>query len=456
LRGYLGTAAAVEQLVDFGHAPIFPDADAFPCITVLGKLPTARSQPEPLTRVCQFPRELLGKVQLSAYVRDHGYDVPASRFGVAPWSLGSAETDALMAKIRGAGMPLGEFLQAKSYLGLKTGLNAAFVIDTPTRDRLIREDPRSAEVLRPFLRGRDLERWLPAGQGLWLIVLKSSGDAAWPWATAGERAEDVFRRTYPAIHGHLKLLEVDLRKRGDRGRHWWELRSCAYYDAFERPKILYPDIAWRSQFAIDRAGHVCNNSGYFLPTDSAWVLAVLNSPLMWWYAWREATHGKDEALRFLGEFVESIPIAPSPTGVDTEVETAVERLTDLSREERALTTGVLDWLRVEFDVAKPGERLEAFATLDETAFIEEVRQRRLRKSGRLTPASLGELRATWAAETAQIRANHDEANLLEHHLADLVNEAYGLTTADIATLWRTAPPRMPIASSPGAVEAETT
>jgi len=444
LRGYLGTVAAVEQLVDFGHAPIFPDADAFPCITVLGKLPTAHPQPASLTRVCQFPRELLGKVQLSAYVRDHGYDVPADRFGVAPWSLGSAETDVLLSKIRGAGVPLGEFLRAKSYLGLKTGLNAAFVVDTSTRDRLVREDARSAEVLHPFLRGRDLERWLPAGQGLWLIMLKSSGDAAWPWATAGERAEDIFQRTYPAIYGHLKPLEAGLRKRGDRGRHWWELRSCAYYDAFERPKILYPDIAWRSQFAIDRRGHICNNSGYFLPTDSAWVLAVLNSPLMWWYAWREATHGKDEALRFLGEFVEAIPIAPSPAEAKAVVETTVERLTTLSGDERTLTTGFLDWLRLEFDVAKPGERLEAFATLDEATFLEEVRQRRPRKSGRLTPASLGALRGTWVAETARIRAGHDEANLLERRLADLVNEAYGLTTADITTLWRTAPPRMPI------------
>jgi hypothetical protein len=33
---------------------------------------------------------------------------------------------------------------------------------------------------------------------------------------------------------------------------------------------------------------------------------------------------------------------------------------------------------------------------------------------------------------------------LERTLSDLVNQAYGLTPAEIALMWKTAPPRMPI------------
>jgi hypothetical protein len=47
---------------------------------------------------------------------------------------------------------------------------------------------------------------------------------------------------YPAIHRYLAQWEEKLRKRDDQGQFWWELRSCAYYEEFEKPKIVYPDI----------------------------------------------------------------------------------------------------------------------------------------------------------------------------------------------------------------------
>jgi len=110
----------------------------------------------------------------------------------------------------------------------------------------------------------------------------------------------------------MKPLEAKLRKRRDKGHYWWELRSCAYYDAFEKPKILYPDITWRSSFSVDTETRIFNNTVYFLSTDTAWLIAVLNSPLMWSYCWRNAAHGKDEALRFFSDFVQHIPIAHGP------------------------------------------------------------------------------------------------------------------------------------------------
>lgn len=108
-----------------------------------------------------------------------------------------------------------------------TGLNEAFLIDTATKDRLVREDPASAEVIKPYLRGQDIKRWSPDWQDLWMIVLKSSGDHTWTWSDAGDDAEEVFRQIYPSLHAHMKPLEEKMRKRQDKGQHWWELRSCA-------------------------------------------------------------------------------------------------------------------------------------------------------------------------------------------------------------------------------------
>ncbi|MDP9379455.1 MAG: N-6 DNA methylase [Chloroflexota bacterium] len=240
LRAYFASQGALEQIIDFGHAPIFEDADVFPCILVLHKPQTtdpdahpdagagARSRPEashpPRTdrqvRVVAFPRESLGRVELGRYVREYGHALSHGRFTSAAWSLESSAVDDLMEKIRRAGVPLAEYAGVKPYRGVLTGLNEAFLIGTPTRDRLVREDPRSAEIIKPYLRGQDIKRWSPEWQGLWMIVLKSSGDYRWPWSDAKDTAEQVFAQTYPSLYQHLKPFEERLRKRQDKGHHW--------------------------------------------------------------------------------------------------------------------------------------------------------------------------------------------------------------------------------------------
>lgn len=310
LRGFFAAEGSLEEIVDFGHAPIFPDADVFSCIVVLKK-PEPSETADGDLRVVQFPREALKEnADLTGYIADHAHTVPRKRFGKNAWSLETGAVDDLMAKIRENGVPLAEYAGVKPLYGIKTGLNEAFLIDTATKDRLVCEDPRSAEVIKPYLRGQDIKRWSPEWRGLWMILLKSSGDHAWPWSAANNEAEGVFRQTYPSLYGHMKSLEPKLLKRQDKGRYWWELRSCAYYDVFERPKIIHTDITWRPQFAVVHEPTYLLNTAYLWPTNDPWLLAVVNSSLLWSHMWRNATYGKDEALRLIYSFTETLPIAP--------------------------------------------------------------------------------------------------------------------------------------------------
>ena len=82
---------------------------------------------------------------------EHAYSVPWSRYGAKPWSLEPPEVDALMEKMRQNGVPLSKFAGIKPKYGIKTGLNDAFLIDTPTRMRLITTDPQSEELFKPYL-----------------------------------------------------------------------------------------------------------------------------------------------------------------------------------------------------------------------------------------------------------------------------------------------------------------
>ena len=190
----------------------------------------------------------------------------------------------LFERLMNQGTPLGEFVKGRIYYGVKTGLNDAFVIEEAKRDELIEEDPNSAELIKPWLRGQDIKRWRAESARRYIVAIQNSGDAGAdnPWAEARseEAAKDILRETYPAIHDHLSWFEQKLRTRQDHGRYWWELRACAYYHEFARPKIVWADISREVGFAYDTTGSYLGNTAYAMPSETMWLLPVLNSSLV--------------------------------------------------------------------------------------------------------------------------------------------------------------------------------
>ena len=115
-------------------------------------------------------------------------------------------------------MPLGEYCKGRFYYGIKTGLNDAFVVDRATRDRLIAEHSSSAEVLKPFLRGRDVKRWQVEFAEQYLIKIESSENKTHPWSgKSAKDAEDLYAVTYPAIYAFHQQFRAGLIKRADQG-----------------------------------------------------------------------------------------------------------------------------------------------------------------------------------------------------------------------------------------------
>ncbi len=442
LRELFARKVTVERIVDFGHAPIFPDADAFPCIVVLRK-----NEPEPghQVTVTQYPREELDKDVMAGYVDRHRFVLPQSKLGREGWSLEPPGVAALMEKIKRAGVPLAEYAKTKPYYGIKTGCNEAFLVDDETRKRLCKEDPRSKEVLKKYLRGQDIKRWAPSWAGLWILLLPSSGDRDWPWAAAADeaQAEERFRDEFPAIHAQLKPFESRLRLRTDRGRFWWELRACAYYDAFERPALLYPDILWRPDFAHASEPLFANNTVYVLPSDDAWLHATMSTPAFWAFLWRTAQHGKDEALRMFSDMVITLPI---PTGSDEErAAVAKHRAAAVAAtlESQSQIDALLDLLRTEYGIDAPGNALADPVRLTSDEFIAEVKKRRP-KGAKWTSAAHKHLRELFDNEIEPMQERQSEVLGLERLIAAEVHRAYGLTPEDEQLLWDTAPPRMPV------------
>jgi hypothetical protein len=420
---------------------IFEEVDVFPSIILVEK-PNEASKPE-TARLCTIPREQLRIDDLSLQIEREGSDMALSQLGASGWQLEPKEVFSLLEKVSSRGVPFREFVQTEPLSGIKTGLNDAYLIDQSTYKTLLAGKPNCSSLLRPFLRGQDFGRWHAASSGLWMIVMASSENRDWPWSNMGPDAEAVFAKTYPAIHKHLNSFEKGLKARQDQGRHWWELRSCAYWADFDRPKLMYPEITWRSQWCLDTAGTLCNNTAYFLGSDDLWLLAAANAPITWWFAWRRAVHGKDEALRFIKVFVQDLPI-PRPTSEQRQAaEVAVRRLIELTSRRQQTQRTLLDWLRVEYGIAKPSNKLLAVAELDSNTWVSEVKRIRGKKQP-LSSAGLHALRDEYTRTLEPTRALATETLTLERTLSNLVNQAYALTPAQIELMWKTAPPRMPI------------
>ncbi len=413
----------------------------FPSILIARK-PT--NIPTPVAaRVCAIPREQLRVDDLSRQIKSEGYDVPRDRLGSAPWNLEPLGVTKLLEKMREKGAPLKKFVGTTPCRGILTGFNEAYLIDTATKDTLVRADPKSASLFKKYLRGQDIDRWQAEWNGLWMLALKSSGNHTWPWSEATENAEAVFAATYPAIYTHLNIQRDSVVKRQDQGEHWWELRACAYWHQFEKPKIMYQEIQYHSCYMFDTNGMLANNKVFFVPTSDLYLLGILNSSLMWWHNWRFLPHMKDEALSPVGFMMESLPIVEPSDETRIGVVTAVGRLLDITEKQQRERRAILDWLRVEFEIDKPSQKLQDVGRLDTDTLTSEVKKARGR-SKPLSVAQVRRLKEEHAGTIVPLQTLAGEALALEGRVSDLVNAAYGLTPEEVALMWQTAPPRMPL------------
>jgi hypothetical protein len=315
LRAYLAERLALRRLIDFGDAPVFT-AIAYPSILIGRKaLPdggTVRALVwTPGPEIEAFPDVFAAK----------SFDLPQRELKADGWRIEGGAALRLLEKLRAGGAPLGEYVNGRFYRGILTGLNEAFVVDRAARDRLIAQHPSSAEVLKPFLRGRDVKRWRVEPQDLWLIFTRRGIDIS----------------EYPAIEEYLSQYKDRLMPGAPGARKpgsykWYEIQdNIAYWQEFEREKIVYPDIAQAPEFTFDNRGFYLVNTLYLMPTDQLWLLGLLNSALIFWVYTKISTQIRGGFVRFIAQYVSQIPISPASAADQTAIAGLVERILALKR-----------------------------------------------------------------------------------------------------------------------------
>ncbi len=298
LRTYLFYATHPRVILDFGDADLFTSV-AYPCIFITqkvrqvdkGKLPDAKQFLIP-QRVKQLLDDPDRNIRVHAWQVGREFpDFPEifeaeseklAHRDLTPegWRLESPASLRLLDKLRKVGTPLGQYVNGRFYRGITTGLNEAFVVDRSTRERLVADDSASAELLRPYARGRDVKRWIVNDPDLWLIFTRRGCDI----------------RKYPAIQQHLQQFRKRLNPGAPGGRKpgpykWFEIQdNIAYWEEFKTPKVIMGRFMDKPTYAFDSKGFFHNDALYFAAGATPFLAGILNSPCTWFFLQKTCKH----------------------------------------------------------------------------------------------------------------------------------------------------------------------
>lgn len=355
LREWLHQQARLHKLIDFGDEAIFT-ALAYPTIVIASRRPaelqTANKKENVQVLVWQKGFDVTALTDVFA---KQSFSLPQHELSPKGWQLAPPIQRRLLEHLRTAGIPLGKYCHDRFYYGIKTGFNEAFVISGDCRAALIKDDPRSDEIIKPFLRGRDIKRWHVQSPNLWLIFI--------PWhfplhedssiTGVSTVAEREFEKQYPAVYAHLRSHKTELsaRNKAETGvrYEWYALQrwGAEYWQEFEQPKIIVPAIENGVNYAFDVEGYFSNDKTTIIVSeDWSYLLAVLNSSVSWWFTQQTFSSKQGGFFEFKPMYISQVPIVPiskeNKAIVDFIVHVVLKKTEQLPRFEQLLNAFVYE------------------------------------------------------------------------------------------------------------------
>jgi hypothetical protein len=291
-----------------------------------------------------------------------------------PWVILSPIEQSIRRKIESIGTPLKDW-DINIYRGVLTGYNDAFIISTEKRDEILAncqtegERVRTAELIRPILRGRDIKRYGYDWAGQWLIYI--------PWhfpyqfdesiTGASEKAEKAFKEQYPAVYNHMLEYKEPLSKRNkaETGiRYEWYAMQCwgaKYWEDFSKPKIIWGEISDKSKFAFDFLGeYIPEATSFYMKGECIeYLLSALNSSVSEWLFSKVGTTTGVGTIRWKKYTIEQLIVAKLST---EQLNTHLAAFNDLKVGKMSITDFECFSNKLMYDVYK--------LTSDEIQYIE--------------------------------------------------------------------------------------
>ncbi len=252
---------------------------------------------------------------LSDYVQQQGTICQFK--GCDSWVILSPLEQSIKRKIEAIGTPLKDWDIQINY-GIKTGCNDAFIISTEKREEILAncrdedERTRTAELIQPILRGRDIKRYSYNWANLWLINTHNGVKGKYPRININD---------YPAVKQHLDNYWDAISSRADKGDTPYNLRNCAYLEEFSKIKLVWTAVNSEYRFCLVPPQMAVNNALFMITGNKLYtIISVFNSKLLCFYLHLITGDNYQFGSK---ELFEKIPI-PINEGKETMFKTLIE------------------------------------------------------------------------------------------------------------------------------------
>ena len=291
LRTLIKDNTSIQQIIDLGGQKIFENATVDPNIIIFSKQ-------KPTTEHQFLYGNNLPSTELALKKIKQSGDT---------FLLESPETLEIKYKIEKIGTPLHQWDNLDIFMGIKTGRNEAFIISNEQKKELCRQDPKSAEIIKPLLQGVNISPHVSKWAELWIINTHNGY-----YNKDGKKIKSININNYPAIKEHLKQYVKKLMSRTDQGNTYYNLRSCSYIEEFKKEKIICPDIAPKLTASIDTNSIYILNTCYIIRCQgqNKYILALFNSQLIDFYFSLISSQLGKKARRHIHMYLRRIPLIP--------------------------------------------------------------------------------------------------------------------------------------------------
>lgn len=263
---------------------------------------------------------------LAKHIENESFDAEYS--SNSAWTMESPILRTIISKMQISGPSIKDRKITICY-GVKTGCNDAFIIEQDVYENLIKNDPKSSEILRPILRGRDLKRYKVDYCNLWLIETHN-----------GSKKKNIPRidvNNYLEIKKHLDNYQDAIEKRADKGDTKYNLRNCDYVEDFHKNKIIWGNLCQHSQFAYDDSEYVISAPANMIAPGSLYLLAILNSKAADLFIRNIAVVRSGGYYEFKPMFVEKVPIPECPDDTKNKIEELARQVLIMKKDNQDTT-----------------------------------------------------------------------------------------------------------------------
>lgn len=416
LRKFLKETTNFISFDDFTEVDVFKGTTTYPVILTFSNAGSDSFS------YCKFKQDDI--FNLSLAFTQKRVDVNQSKMNDENWTFRSYAQVDLSAKLcRHENV---RTVIDKCYYGIKTGLNEAFIIDNEQKKSIIENQPNDKKLVKAYLEGKDLKKWNIPSTSKNLILVKSKSTKERFGNLKDTELFDIMKKQHKGVMSHLLKYEEKAKKRYDKGEYWWELRNCAYYDLFEKPKIVFPNLQNSNKFSLDEKGRYINAPAVILPSGDKALLAILNSKVVWYFLNQICVVRSGGYIEVKPQYFEQIPIPTYDECAEPLMEYCDSQI-DLTKRMQTSCSRFLKRIQSNLEVTKISKKLDAFYDHDFKTFLAELKKQKVK----LSLKDQDEWEEYFTEYKTEINDIQAQIASTDEEIDRMVYDLYGLTEEEI-------------------------